>query len=134
MKPRAPTPKRRGKRKTRRTKRKTKRKNPLQRPRLSLRRRRPLPRRENSLESVGAETHHRFVPLLEYKQWHENCTLHLRSDATRLSMPFQRFFHILRLAIKSIAVHRLRSTLTILGIVLGVAAVMITVGLGEAKR
>src|SRR5205807_10175737 len=49
-------------------------------------------------------------------------------------MPFQRFFHILRLAIKSIAVHRLRSTLTILGIVLGVAAVIITVGLGEAKR
>ncbi len=42
--------------------------------------------------------------------------------------------HILRVGLKSIAVHRLRSTLTILGIVLGVASVIVMLAVGEAAR
>src|SRR5579884_3529140 len=42
--------------------------------------------------------------------------------------------HILRLALKSIAVHPLRSVLTILGIFLGVASVIVMLAIGEAAR
>src|SRR5260370_23912334 len=42
--------------------------------------------------------------------------------------------HILRVGLKSIAVHRLRSTLTILGIVLGVASVIVMLAVGEGAR
>ncbi len=42
--------------------------------------------------------------------------------------------HILRLAFKSIAVHPLRSVLTILGIFLGVASVIVMLAVGEAAR
>jgi putative ABC transport system permease protein len=49
-------------------------------------------------------------------------------------MAFARSRHILRLGLKSIAVHRLRSTLTALGIVLGVASVIIMLAVGEAAR
>jgi putative ABC transport system permease protein len=49
-------------------------------------------------------------------------------------MRFERFLHVLRLGLKSIGVHRLRSTLTILGIVLGVASVIVMLAVGEAAR
>jgi putative ABC transport system permease protein len=49
-------------------------------------------------------------------------------------MSLHRLLHILRLALKSIAVHRLRSTLTIMGIVLGVASVIVMLAVGEAAR
>src|SRR5713226_7688551 len=49
-------------------------------------------------------------------------------------MSFKRFLHTLRLGLKSIGVHRLRSTLTILGIVLGVASVIVMLAVGEAAR
>src|SRR5205807_9349796 len=42
--------------------------------------------------------------------------------------------HVLRLALKSLAVHRLRSTLAVLGIVLGVASVIVMLAVGEAAR
>ncbi len=42
--------------------------------------------------------------------------------------------HIVRLGVKNIAVHRLRSSLTVLGIVLGVASVIIMLAVGEAAR
>src|SRR3989441_4096307 len=45
-----------------------------------------------------------------------------------------RFLHTVRLGVKSLSVHRLRSTLTILGIVLGVASVIVMLGVGEAAR
>src|SRR5262245_14777767 len=44
------------------------------------------------------------------------------------------FRHILRLGLKSIGVHRLRSTLTTAGIVLGVASVIVMLAVGEAAR
>jgi putative ABC transport system permease protein len=46
----------------------------------------------------------------------------------------ERFRHTLRLGLKSVSVHRLRSTLTILGIVLGVASVIVMLAVGEAAR
>ena len=46
----------------------------------------------------------------------------------------QRFRHVIRLALKSLAVHRLRSTLAVLGIVLGVASVIVMLSVGEAAR
>src|SRR5262249_41537219 len=46
----------------------------------------------------------------------------------------QRIRHVVRLALKSLAVHRLRSSLAILGIVLGVASVIVMLGVGEAAR
>jgi putative ABC transport system permease protein len=49
-------------------------------------------------------------------------------------MSLERFLHVLRLGLKSIGVHRLRSTLTILGIVLGVASVIVMLAVGEAAR
>src|SRR5438067_10076896 len=49
-------------------------------------------------------------------------------------MFFERLFHTVRLALKSISVHGLRSTLTILGIVLGVASVIVMMAVGEGAR
>jgi putative ABC transport system permease protein len=49
-------------------------------------------------------------------------------------MILERGSHILRLGLKSIGVHRLRSTLTIMGIVLGVASVIVMLSVGEAAR
>ncbi len=49
-------------------------------------------------------------------------------------MSLGRLLHILRLGLKSIGVHGLRSTLTILGIVLGVASVIIMLAVAEAAR
>src|SRR6184192_2305540 len=49
-------------------------------------------------------------------------------------MSLERFLHILRLAFKSISVHRLRSGLTMLGIVLGVGSVIVMLAVGEAAR
>jgi putative ABC transport system permease protein len=46
----------------------------------------------------------------------------------------QRILHIFRLALKSIGVHRLRSSLTTMGIVLGVGSVIIMLAVGEAAR
>src|SRR5437667_1751209 len=46
----------------------------------------------------------------------------------------ERFLHVLRLGLKSLNVHRLRATLTILGIVLGVASVILMLAVGEAAR
>jgi putative ABC transport system permease protein len=45
-----------------------------------------------------------------------------------------RFFHVLHLALRSLAAHRLRSFLTALGIVLGVASVIVMLAVGEAAR
>jgi putative ABC transport system permease protein len=49
-------------------------------------------------------------------------------------MTAERFLHVLRLGLKSISVHRLRSTLTVLGIVLGVASVIVMLAVGEGAR
>jgi putative ABC transport system permease protein len=49
-------------------------------------------------------------------------------------MFLERCHHVLRLGLKSIAAHRLRSILTILGIVLGVASVIVMLAVGEAAR
>jgi putative ABC transport system permease protein len=49
-------------------------------------------------------------------------------------MALERSRHILRLGLKSIAVHRLRSILTIVGIFLGVASVIVMLSVGEAAR
>jgi putative ABC transport system permease protein len=49
-------------------------------------------------------------------------------------MAFERSRHILRVGLKSIGVHRLRSTLTVLGIVLGVGSVIVMLAVGEAAR
>jgi putative ABC transport system permease protein len=49
-------------------------------------------------------------------------------------MALDRSRHIIRLALKSLGVHRLRSTLTIVGIFLGVASVIVMLALGEAAR
>lgn len=49
-------------------------------------------------------------------------------------MAFQRSRHVLRLGLKSIAVHRLRSSLTVIGIFLGVAVVIIMLAIGEGAR
>jgi putative ABC transport system permease protein len=45
-----------------------------------------------------------------------------------------RFLHTVRLGLKSLSVHRLRATLTALGIVLGVASVILMLSVGEAAR
>jgi putative ABC transport system permease protein len=49
-------------------------------------------------------------------------------------MSFERSVHTLRVGLKSIALHRLRSILTILGIVLGVGSVIVMLAVGEAAR
>jgi putative ABC transport system permease protein len=49
-------------------------------------------------------------------------------------MSFDRPLHVVRLGFKSLAVHRLRSTLAVLGIVLGVASVIVMLAVGEAAR
>jgi putative ABC transport system permease protein len=49
-------------------------------------------------------------------------------------MPLVRALHTLRLGLKNVALHKLRSTLTVLGIVLGVASVIIMLAVGEAAR
>jgi putative ABC transport system permease protein len=49
-------------------------------------------------------------------------------------MSFSRFFHIFRLGLRNILLHRLRSFLTVSGIVLGVASVVIMLAVGEAAR
>src|SRR6266481_6601884 len=49
-------------------------------------------------------------------------------------MALHRTFSTLRLGLKSIRVHPLRSSLTILGIVLGVASVILMLAIGEAAR
>jgi putative ABC transport system permease protein len=46
----------------------------------------------------------------------------------------ERLLHNLGLGLKSLAVHRLRSSLAILGIVLGVASVIVMLAVGEAAR
>jgi putative ABC transport system permease protein len=46
----------------------------------------------------------------------------------------ESLLHTLRVGLKSIGVHRLRSTLTMSGIVLGVASVIMMVAVGEAAR
>jgi putative ABC transport system permease protein len=50
------------------------------------------------------------------------------------TMRFAALRHILQVGLKSILVHRLRSVLTILGIVLGVASVIVMLAVGEAAR
>ena len=45
-----------------------------------------------------------------------------------------RFTHAARLGIRSLAAHRLRSALTALGIILGVASVIVMLAVGEAAR
>src|SRR5262245_49655304 len=46
----------------------------------------------------------------------------------------ERVLHTVRLGLRSIAAHRLRSTLTTIGIVLGVASVIVMLAVGEAAR
>ncbi len=46
----------------------------------------------------------------------------------------RRLLHILQLGLKGVAVHRLRATLTTLGIILGVASVIVMLAVGEAAR
>src|SRR5437763_15825245 len=45
-----------------------------------------------------------------------------------------RFTHLFRLSLHSLIVNRLRSVLTMLGIVLGVASVIVMLAIGEAAR
>src|SRR5215475_13082928 len=45
-----------------------------------------------------------------------------------------RFTHPLKLGLRSVATHRLRALLTTLGIVLGVASVIVMLAVGEAAR
>ena len=49
-------------------------------------------------------------------------------------MSRHRFLHLLRLSLHSVFRHRLRSTLTMLGIVLGVGSVIVMLAVGEAAR
>ena len=49
-------------------------------------------------------------------------------------MALGRSFHLVRLSLQSLVLHKLRSTLTMLGIVLGVASVMVMLAIGEAAR
>src|SRR5438445_6198578 len=45
-----------------------------------------------------------------------------------------RLLQLVRLSFQSLVLHRLRSVLTVLGIVLGVASVIIMLAIGEAAR
>jgi len=49
-------------------------------------------------------------------------------------MPSARFTHPLKLGLRSLAGHRLRTLLTTLGVVLGVASVIVMLAVGEAAR
>jgi putative ABC transport system permease protein len=49
-------------------------------------------------------------------------------------MSFTRFLHLLRLSLQSLALHWLRSLLTMLSVVLGVASVIVMLAVGEAAR
>jgi putative ABC transport system permease protein len=49
-------------------------------------------------------------------------------------MPLARFLHIFRLGLRNTLLHRLRSFLTLLGIVLGVGSVVIMLAVGEALK
>src|SRR5262245_10254803 len=49
-------------------------------------------------------------------------------------MSLPRLSHTIRLGLRSLALHRLRSALTALGIVLGVASVIVMLAVGEAAR
>jgi putative ABC transport system permease protein len=49
-------------------------------------------------------------------------------------MTLSRFLHLVRLSLQSVFLHRLRSTLTVLGIVLGVGSVILMLAVGEAAR
>src|SRR3989442_9844668 len=49
-------------------------------------------------------------------------------------MSLDRSLHLIRLSLHSLVVHRLRSVLTMLGIVLGVASVIVMLAIGEAAR
>src|ERR1700722_7647690 len=49
-------------------------------------------------------------------------------------MFWTRTWHLIYLSLYSLTVHRLRSVLTILGIVLGVASVIVMLAVGEAAR
>src|SRR5262245_10170935 len=49
-------------------------------------------------------------------------------------MALDRYVHVLRLGFKSLSMHRLRSALTVLGVVLGVASVIVMLAVGEAAR
>src|SRR5215813_14461571 len=49
-------------------------------------------------------------------------------------MSFTRLRHLLRLSVYSLALHWLRSLLTMLSVVLGVASVIVMLAVGEAAR
>jgi putative ABC transport system permease protein len=49
-------------------------------------------------------------------------------------MFLNRWLHTLRLGLKSLALHKLRSMLTILGVVLGVSSVIVMLAIGEGAR
>src|SRR5262245_11986912 len=49
-------------------------------------------------------------------------------------MPGNRFLHLIRLSFYSLALHWLRSLLTMLSVVLGVASVIVMLAVGEAAR
>src|SRR5260370_10410790 len=72
---------------------------------------------------------------LSRKRWIRECGALLSNFGGFLpTMRFHALRHILRVGLKSSLVHRLRSTLTILGIVLGVASVIVMLAVGEAAR
>src|SRR3954453_20406239 len=60
--------------------------------------------------------------------------MHGRGPRPRNKPMSDRFFHVLHLALRSLQAHRLRSVLTALGIVLGVASVIVMPAVGEAAR
>jgi putative ABC transport system permease protein len=51
-----------------------------------------------------------------------------------LALPRDRLRHLVGLSLKSVSVHRLRSTLSVLGIFLGVASVILMLAVGEGAR
>src|SRR5207253_6809407 len=56
------------------------------------------------------------------------------SFSSRAIMSFHRLYHLIGLSFYSLIVNRLRSVLTMLGIVLGVASVIVMLAIGEAAR
>jgi putative ABC transport system permease protein len=51
-----------------------------------------------------------------------------------MTAPMTFLFEIVRLGLRNLALHKLRSTLTSLGIILGVAAVIVVVSIGEGNK